>query len=116
MERLNLPVVNRERMEIKTFDDYRTIARELDEVQFMIQNPQNDFHLVMTALAVPAICKPLARQTIQFAQEKYSHLSGLTLANNFSGNEDSPIDILVGLDQYYSIVTGRIIRGRLLSW
>ena len=78
----------------------------------MIQNPWNDFHLVMTALAVPAICKPLARQTIQFAQEKYSHLSGLTLADNYcSGNEDFPIDILVGLDQYYDIVTGRIIQG-----
>ena len=111
MERLNLPVVNWERMEIKTFGDYRTIAHELDEVQFMIQNPRNDFHLVTTALAVPAICKPLATQTIEFAQEKYSHLSELTLADNCSGNEDSPIDILVGLDQYYSIVTGRIIRG-----
>ena len=111
MERLNLPVVNRERMEIKTFDNYQTITRELDEVQFMIQNRRNDFSLVMSGLAVPAICKPLARQTIQFAQEKYAHLSGLTRADNCSGNEDSPIDILIGLDQYYNIVTGRIIRG-----
>ena len=77
----------------------------------MIQNSWNDIHLVMTALAVVAIYKPLARQTIQFAQEKYSHLSGLILADNCSGNEDFPIDILVGLDQYYDIVTGRIIQG-----
>ena len=111
MERLNLPVVNRERIEIKTFGNYQTITRELDEVQLMIQNRRNDFSLVMSGLAVPAICKHLTRQTIQFAQEKYAHLSGLTLADNCSGNEDSPIDILVGLDQYYDIVTGRIIRG-----
>ena len=78
----------------------------------MIQNPRNDFHLAMTALAAPAICKPLARQTIQFAQEKCSHISGLTLSDNCSGNEDCPIDILVGLDQYYSIVTSRIIWGK----
>ena len=51
------------------------------------------------------------RQTIQFAQEKYAHLFGLTLDDSCSGNEDSPIDILVGLDQYCNIVTGRIILG-----
>ena len=80
-------------MEIKTFGNCQTIAHELDEVQFIIQNPRNDFHLVMTALAAPAICKPLAKQTIQFAQEKYSHLSGLTLSDNCSGNEDCPINV-----------------------
>ena len=60
MERPNLPVVSWERMEIKTFGDYRTVADEFDEVQLMIQNPLNDFDLVMTALAVSTICKPLA--------------------------------------------------------
>ena len=34
----------------------------------------------------------------------------MTLADNCSGNEDSPIDILVGLDQYYNIVTSRMIQ------
>ena len=112
MEGLNLPVVYWERMEIKTFSDCQTIVCELGEVQFMIQNPKMTFIFnVMAALAVPTICKPLARQTIQFVQEEYSHLSGLTLVDNCSENEDSPIDILVGLDQYYSIVTGRILWG-----
>ena len=110
MERINLPVVNQERMEIKTFGNYQTITHELDEVQFMIQSCRNDFSIVMSGLAVPAICKSLARQTIHFTQEKYVHLSGLTLTDNCSGNEDSLIDILVGLDQYNNIVTGRIMR------
>ena len=70
MERLNLPVVNQERMEIKTFGNYQTITRELDEVQFMIQNRRNDFSLVMSGLAVPAICKPLTRQTTLFSLHK----------------------------------------------
>ena len=70
MERLNLPVVNRKRMEIKTFGNYQTITREPDEVQFMIQNCRNDFSIVMSGLTVNAIRQPFARQTIQFAQEK----------------------------------------------
>ena len=57
------------------------------------------------------ICEPLPRQTIQFAQEKYKHLSELILANNCSGDEDSHIDILTGADNYHKIATGRIIRG-----
>ena len=83
----------------------------MENVQFMIQNPRNDFNIVLSALNVPLICEPLPRQTIQFAQEKYKHLSELILADNCSGDEDSHIDILIGADNYYKIATGRIIRG-----
>ena len=83
----------------------------MENVQFMIQNPQNDFNIVLSALNVPLICELLPRQTIQFAQEKYKHLSELILADYCSGDEDSHIDILTGADNYYKIATGRIIRG-----
>ena len=53
----------------------------------------------------------MQRQSIQFAQSKYKHLSELTLAGNCSGKEDSQIDILIGADNYYKIATGRLIRG-----
>ena len=108
---LNLPVINSERLEIKTFGGLNTVTREMENVQFMIQNPRNNFNTVLSAINVPLICEPLPRQTIQFAQEKYKHLSELILADNCSGDEDSHIDILMGADNYYKIATGRIIRG-----
>ena len=106
----NLPVINSERLEIKTFRSLNTVTREMENVQFMIQNPQNDFNIVLSALNVPLICELLPRQTIQFAQEKYKHLSELILADYCSGDEDSHIDILTGADNYYKIATSRIIR------
>ena len=39
----------------------------------------------------------------------FSHLAGLTLADDCEGEAD--IDILVGADQYWNFVTGRLIRG-----
>ena len=108
---LNLPVINSERLEIKTFGSLNTVTREMENVQFMIQNPRNDFNIVLSALNVPLICEPLPRETIQYAQEKYKHLSKLILADNCSGDEDSHIDILIGADNYYKIATGRIIWG-----
>ena len=39
----------------------------------------------------------------------YSHLAGLTLADDCEGEAD--IDMLVGTDQYWNFVTGRPIRG-----
>ena len=78
---LNLLVINSERLEIKTFGSLNTVTHEMENVQFMIQNPRNDFNTVLSALNVPLICEPLPRQTIQFAQEKYKHLSELILAD-----------------------------------
>ena len=108
---INLPVIGTEQLEIKTFGNARTVSRKMENVQFMIQNPRNDFSIVLSALSVPLICAPLQRQSIQFAQSKHKHLLELTLADNCSGNEDSQIDILIGADNYYKIATGRLIRG-----
>jgi len=36
----------------------------------------------MTALAVPLICSPLTDQAVQFAQQSYSHLADLELADH----------------------------------
>ena len=97
---LNLPVINSERLEIQTFGCLNTVTRKMENVQFMIQNPRNDFNIVLSALNVPLICESLPK-----------HLSELILADNCSGYEDSHTVILIGADNYYKIATGRIIRG-----
>lgn len=45
----------------------------------------------------------------QTGSEKLSHLAGLTLADDCEGEAD--IDILVGADQYWNLVTYGLIRG-----
>ena len=74
---INLPVSGTEQPEIKTFGSTRTVFREMENVQFMIQNPRNDFSIVLSALNVPLICAPLQKQSIQFAQSKYKTSFGI---------------------------------------
>ena len=57
------------------------------------------------------ICEPLASQTIAFCQNNYEHLSGLDLADSSDGHSRLEVDILVGSDQYWDLITGRTRRG-----
>ena len=57
---------------------------------------------------VPHICDPLSAQPVSTG---YQHLSGLNLADHCSESEVVEIDLLIGSDVYWDIVTGEIIRG-----
>ena len=65
----------------------------------------------LTLLAVSMICEPLASQPIAFCQNNYEHLSGLDLADSSDGHSRLEVDILVGSDQYWDLITGRTRRG-----
>jgi len=60
----------------------------------------------MTALAVPLICSPLQDQAVQFAQQSYSHLADLKLADHPTEDCGSEVDLLIGNDFYWSFFTG----------
>lgn len=64
----------------------------------------------ISALSFPKICAPLS---ITLDIEQYSHLEGLELAddNLLNDNTSADVDILIGSDYYYDIVTGEILRG-----
>ena len=65
----------------------------------------------LTLFAVPMICEPLASQPTAFCQNNYEHLSGLDLADPSDGNSRLEVDILIGSDQYWNIITGETRRG-----
>ena len=60
---------------------------------------------------VPTICEPIACQPISFCQSDFSHLAGIDLADASDGNESMKVDILIGSDQYWELVTGETRRG-----
>ena len=65
----------------------------------------------MSLFTVPFICEPLSTQPITCAIEKYSHLSNLELADSSSGDEELNVDVLIGSEYYWRLVTGEVIRG-----
>ena len=59
---------------------------------------------------VPTICEPLSCQPITATVEVNDHLRGLDLADSADGGSGLPVDILVGCDHYWDLVTGSICR------
>ena len=60
---------------------------------------------------VPTICEPIACQPISICCNDFEHLAGMDLADDSDGNESLDVDILIGTDQYWELVTGETRRG-----
>ena len=66
----------------------------------------NDEVVIISTLSSPAICSPLDSK-VDIAS--YPHLHGLAFADN-SNSCRKHVELLLGVDHYYNIVTGEIIR------
>ena len=72
-----------------------------------LQGEDGVLDIELSALAFPVICSPVStRINIQ----EFPHLDGLQFADNLDGGDQS-IDMLLGADYYYKIVTGEVIKG-----
>ena len=61
-------------------------------------------------ITVPSICEPLTAQPISLCLEKFEHLRQLDLADCSNGQDPLQIDVLIGADYYWELVTGRTSR------
>ena len=59
---------------------------------------------------VPTICEPLSCQPITASVETNKQLMGLDLADFADGDSRLPVDVLIGSDYYWDLVTGSICR------
>ena len=110
--KLNLLPKRKEKLLIKTFGQENEQLRECDVVEFCVRGLSEGSKVQMTALAVPLICSPLKDQAVQFAQQCYSHLADLELADHPSEDCGSEVDLLIGNDFYWSFFIGDVKRGK----
>ena len=61
---------------------------------------------------VPFICDPLTTQSVNVNAKEFSHLAQLDLADDLDDNSPLEVDVLIGSDLYWDIVTGETIRGQ----
>ena len=61
------------------------------------------------AICTPDIYDPLINRNVKAVSTNYNHLKNLKLADS-SNTDTKSINILIGLDYYYLLVTGDIIR------
>ena len=107
-EELGLKPIKRERLRLNTFGSSSFDARPCDVVHVCIRKPCSDEEICITAYTSPVICSPLP--TLVNVQH-YPHLEWLELADESCTTDNESINLLIGSDYYWSVVTGETIVG-----
>ena len=81
--------------------------QQRDIVNVAIKTPDRS-PVVISAVCVPSICAPLHHQYPAKVATLHSSIRDLPLANDCSGT--AQMDILLGMDYYWQIVTGESVR------
>ena len=94
-------------MSIITFgsDERNTQSCEVVRVCMKLRDGTNK---ELELFAVLLICKPLAAQPITLCVANYSHLAQLELADSSDGKGAMDVDMLIGADYYWELITGQI--------
>ena len=104
---LRLKPVKIEKLHLNTFGTRHYKTQECSVVKLYLQGHAQGEVISISALTSPVICSPLPSAV---RVEKYPHLRGLQLADNCKG-VNGEIDILIGSNHYWSIVSGDALRG-----
>ena len=109
-EALKLRKVRSESMIIKTFGSDKGDHRACDIVELKMLTKDYD-SLTISTIVVPHICDPVQMQPISPCKDVYQYLSNLELADSGDSATELQIDILIGSDHYWKLVTGRVVKG-----
>ena len=80
----------------------------LKEYEIVLKPRDKRSSIYINALSIPVICAPVSRTYVQLAKEQNEFLKTLKLADNGSGS--SNVDMLIGADMYWDVVTGNLKR------
>ena len=87
-------------------------VKRLDVVHVKVNSLFKNSFRIIEVYVVPTICSPIPNQTISLAVKKYPTLNGFCLADSDDSSImiGKEIDILVGVNHYWSFTTGNNMR------
>ena len=109
-DKLRLPSERKQTISVKTFGSTEENTQSVDVVHLCITTEHGD-DVQLSAFVMPLICDPLQSQSIVHASVIHAHLRGLKLADYSTGEDDIMVDTLVGSDQNWQLVFGKVVRG-----
>ena len=108
VEKLKLKSVGKQDMKINAFGATKSKLISVEEYNFCLRGKQGDGHY-LKGFSVPVICAPLNNCRIDFGKMT---IEGVNLRNFLPEDEeiDGEIDVLIGADFYWSLISEEIIR------
>ena len=110
-EELQLQAHKSVKFRMQTFGRVAEEETDCPVVELAITTQKNG-PLRIEALVVPFITEPVASQPPKTVSKLHPHLKGLYLADYHRAEEHLHIDLLIGSDWYWSLVTGHTRRGK----
>ena len=104
-ERLHLKPLKREILNLNTFGTEQCQKKGCDLVKIILKG-QDGSHIEVSALTFPTICAPPATAV---QPPSCVELDGLELADQTDTEGTDSIDILIGSDHFWDIVTGKVV-------
>ena len=109
-KQLDLKPVGKHELRIAAFGDNKGRVQSCKVVKIGIETRDRGVR-ELTLFTVPLICEPLNGTLSKRSVQAYPHLADLELADSTEDGEVINLDILIGLDYYWSFVTGEVIKG-----
>ncbi len=107
-KKLNLNPKGRETLNLNTFGSGKCERKIFSLVDVNVEVEIDEPPIVISALSYPSICISI---NTCFKVNDYVHLQGLKLADAKLGKRNRRIDLLIGADFLYEIVSGEVIKG-----
>ena len=108
-EALSLKPKEKQQLSIAAFGTTLKEPREYGVIQVGLRLKNSETQ-ELPLITVPSICEPLTAQSISSCLETFKHLERLDLADHSNGQESLQVDVLIGADYYWRLVTGRTER------
>ena len=106
-ERLALRSLGCKSVSILTFGSRQDQSTHCEIVKLGLEL-ENSLHMELKLLVVPHICEPIANATV--ALDNYPHLKSLAFATDLEQPSQIRPDILLGCDQYWSLLMGEMVK------
>ncbi|XP_011408774.2 PREDICTED: uncharacterized protein LOC105315733, partial [Amphimedon queenslandica] len=108
--KLSLRIVGKKDLIIATFGNTGGRRQSCKIAQAVLETNEGNT-LVLNLMVVPLICEPLVGVSLNDCIRGYDHLKDLDLADPGTNGDVIELDILIGLDYYWDIVSGEVLRG-----
>ena len=110
VEELGLKKIGKERLQVNTFGSNDAKQKMYKNMGVTLIGKNVNSCVKLEALEVEQICSKMVKQKVNLAKGWYKILKNITFADEGSGADEEEVGLLIGLDQYWEIVSGRTIK------